>query len=456
MYYIIKQPYQLRRWTNLSCGLVNPDNGTCYIIGENMWNILKCCDGSVDMQYVFMFPSQHKIFQVLLQRNFIVPAEKGDKLTELQKPKIIPFEYVQSIHWSITGKCNLRCKHCYMSAPVQKYKDLSLSEIEKIIKQMVDAEIHQVSLTGGEPLTRKDFWQIVEKLKAENIHIRQIYTNGLLVTDEFLERVQKENLQCEFVLSYDGKGMHDWLRGISGTEERTIEAIRRIKRHGYAVSIESALHSQNLSTLLPTYQLMKELHIDFWKCSYITNTGEWKCRNDVEELLQKDIYDAYNQLISINKEEGYPLNMHLDGYYACRNGLESSPYQEKGKENYSCSSCITQPYLLPDGRLIPCPSFTDTEIELSMPYLTEHSLTEIFQDKEGPFYQVTHIRGDEIKDHNESCHDCIHNDKCKGGCRAMALLSSGNLYGTDQMICDYYKLGYGTWAEGGKSYESIE
>ncbi len=448
MYYILKQPYLLRRWTNISCGLVNPNNGICYSISGNMWSILECCDGSVDMDYVFMLPSQYKIFQKLIQQGFIVPAKARDELTALQKPRTFQFDYVRSLHWSITGKCNLRCKHCYMSAPVQKYKDLSVDEIDELIKQMVDAEIHHVSLTGGEPLIRKDFWQIIEKLQSANIHISQIFTNGLLVTDEFLKKAKKQNLQWEFVLSHDGKGMHDWLRGIPGTEERTIDAIRRIKGYGYSVCIETALHSKNLSALLPTYQLMKDLKVDFWKCSFITDSGEWKNKNDVEELSQEEIYGIYDKLILINKKAGYPLSMQLDGYYACRNEQEHIPYQEKGKEFYSCSTCITQPYLLPNGRLIPCPTFTDTVIEESMPYITEHPLKEIFEDKEGYFYQVTHIRAEEITAHNRSCRYCIHNNECKGGCRAMALLSSGNLYGKDKLICDYYRLKYATSDEG--------
>lgn len=401
------------------------------------------------MDYVFMLPSQYEIFQKLIQQKFIVPAKAEDELTELQKPKTFHFDYVRSIHWSITGKCNLRCKHCYMSAPVQKYKDLSTDEIDALIEQMVDAEIHQVSLTGGEPLIRKDFWQIVEKLQSANIRISQIFTNGLLVTDEFLKKAKQHNLQCEFVLSHDGKGTHDWLRGIPGTEERTIDAIRRMKGYGYSVCIETALHSKNLSALLPTYQLMKDLDVNFWKCSFITDSGEWKNKNDVEELSQDEIYDIYDKLILINREDGYPLSMQLDGYYACRNGQEYIPYQEKGKEFYSCSTCITQPYLLPDGRLIPCPTFTDTVIEESMPYITEHPLKEIFEDKEGYFYRITHIRAEEITEHNERCHYCIHNNECKGGCRALALLSSGNLYGIDKVICDYYRLRYAVSGEGG-------
>ncbi len=392
------------------------------------------------MDYVFMLPGQRNVFQTLLKEDFITPAKSGEKLSEDQKPRSLPFDYVRSIHWSVTGKCNLRCRHCYMSAPRQKYHDLSPDGAESLIRQMAEAEIHQISLTGGEALLRKDFWQIVNKLKAENIYLRQIFTNGLLVTDEFLKRAKHEELRCDFVLSFDGLDMHDWLRGIEGTEKRTIEAIKRIKRHGYSVCIETAVHSKNLSSLPSTYDLLRELNIDFWKCSYITQSGEWKHENEAVQLPQKQLYKMYDMLISMNKNDGFPLSVQLDGYYAFHKGTrrEYIPYLEKGKEYYSCTSCITEPYLLPDGKLLPCPTFTDTSLEEKMPYITKQSLTEIFQDKDSPFYRVTHIRADDIAKHNKQCRSCIHHTRCKGGCRAMALLGSKNIYGRDMMICNYF------------------
>lgn len=442
MYYIIKQPYLLRRWANLTCGLVNRDSGICHCISGNMWNILECCDGTVNMDYVFMLPSQQTVFQKLLKGDYIAPAKSGERLAEDQKPRSLSFDYVRSIHWSVTGKCNLRCRHCYMSAPRQKYPDLSPDEADSLIRQMAEADIHQISLTGGEPLLRKDFWRIISNIKAANIYLRQIFTNGLLVTDEFLERARKEELKCDFVLSFDGCGMHDWLRGINGTEKRTIDAIRRIKKHGYSVCIETAVHNKNVSVLQPTYQLMKELHIDFWKCSYITESGEWKHENTNIPLSQKQLYSMYDKLISMNRDDGYPLSMQLDGYYAFHKKYQREyiPYQEKGKEYYSCTSCITEPYLLPNGRLLPCPSFTDTVIEETMPLITSQNLTGIFQDNDGPFYRITHIRADEVTEYNKKCHDCIHHPQCKGGCRAMALLASGNIYGRDKMICSYFNM----------------
>ena len=444
VYYILNRPYLLRRWNNLSCGLVRQDNGICFSIPENMWTILECCDGSVDMQSVLMLPSQGKVFQELIQRKIISPLTPGKPFDPIPEPRILPFDYVRSIHWSITGCCNLRCKHCYMSAPKRKYRDLSMKEIKDFIRQMADAEIHRVSITGGEPLIRKDFWQIIESLQSAGIHVDQIFTNGLLVSPRFLQRAKEMNLSCEFVLSYDGKGTHDWLRGIEGTEVQTIEAIRRIKAFGYPVAIETALYNENLHTLLPTYELLKSLNIDFWKSSLIVDCGEWKQQHQARVPIQRQLYTAYDQVIEQSRQDGFPMGIQLDGYYACqrKTGNAHVPYREKGQGCYSCMTCITQPYLLPDGRLLPCPTFTDTPAAETMPFITDRTLSEIFQDVSGPFYQVTHIRPREIISRNQDCQDCVYRAQCGGGCRAMAQLSSGDVYGKDNTICSYFQNGY--------------
>ncbi|WP_289466325.1 radical SAM protein, partial [Klebsiella pneumoniae] len=70
--------------------------------------------------------------------------------------------YIRTAHWSITGRCNYRCKHCYMSAPDAKLGELSHETIMSIVQQLIDCGIYQVSLTGGEPLVRKDFMEIVD------------------------------------------------------------------------------------------------------------------------------------------------------------------------------------------------------------------------------------------------------------------------------------------------------
>lgn len=69
--------------------------------------------------------------------------------------------YKLTAHWSVTGKCNYRCRHCFMSCPDYKESDLSFDQCRNIIHQLAECGIRSVSLTGGEPLIRHDILDII-------------------------------------------------------------------------------------------------------------------------------------------------------------------------------------------------------------------------------------------------------------------------------------------------------
>lgn len=108
-----------------------------------------------------------------------------------------------------------------MSAPDAKYGELSHEQIMSIVDQLIGCGVMEVSLTGGEPLVRRDFMEIVDALLAGGIRITTIYSNGKLVTDKLLDQLAEREIRPEFNMSYDGvDGWHDWLRGIPDAEKR--------------------------------------------------------------------------------------------------------------------------------------------------------------------------------------------------------------------------------------------
>ena len=67
-----------------------------------------------------------------------------------------------------------------MSAPDAKYGELSHEAVMSIVQQLIHCGVMEVSLTGGEPLVRRDFLEIVDALLAGGIQITTIYSNGRL------------------------------------------------------------------------------------------------------------------------------------------------------------------------------------------------------------------------------------------------------------------------------------
>ncbi|MFX1297707.1 MAG: radical SAM protein, partial [Promethearchaeota archaeon] len=94
--------------------------------------------------------------------------------------------------FEITNKCNLRCKHCYKEN--LDGNDLTLEQIQTILEKLSAFGISHLILTGGEPLLRKDLFQIIDFAIKNEIKNCAINTNGILLDDPKILNEIKDRL----------------------------------------------------------------------------------------------------------------------------------------------------------------------------------------------------------------------------------------------------------------------
>ena len=175
---------------------------------------------------------------------------------------------LKNLTFFITTKCNSRCKHCFYWKSLNTI-DLDLKQIEKVISNFYN--IHSVSLSGGEPFLRKDLRNVIKLIikysDAKTIHIP---TNCIMdATDEF-EKILKENPDTTFTIdcSLDGlKEDHDYIRGISGGFERTIDQIYKFaglkKRYANfkCLSVNTVITNRNIKNMPKFIEFVKKLPV---------------------------------------------------------------------------------------------------------------------------------------------------------------------------------------------------
>lgn len=115
-------------------------------------------NGVEEIQEELLCAEEQKEIAQLLERKLIRPCMENEPLSEAQKYRYFDRTYIAFVHWAITGKCNYRCKHCFMYAPQAKFPEPTMEECRTIIRGMQDAGVRSIALTGGEPLVRSDFW----------------------------------------------------------------------------------------------------------------------------------------------------------------------------------------------------------------------------------------------------------------------------------------------------------
>jgi len=146
-------------------------------------------------------------------------------------PKLLPFNYT----FSITNRCNSRCKTCNIWNLQGKIKkEMTTEEWVKVIKSLGKSPFW-ITISGGEPFVREDLMEIISVINNYNQpRIITIPTNGLLKIDKTIEEIlnelkDKTNLIINF--SIDGiEKEHDYIKGVYGSWKKIIEAYRQTKK----------------------------------------------------------------------------------------------------------------------------------------------------------------------------------------------------------------------------------
>jgi len=154
-------------------------------------------------------------------------------LHHIGSPHHKPRDYSQTplnIYWEMTQACPLACRHCRASAmPDAAPDELNFEEGVALLKQIGDFgdPMPQLILTGGDPLERTDLYELIDEARRLGIGVSITPAASPSLTREVLVRLQQHGVEG-LGLSLDGSTpeRHDSIRGVPGTFDRTMQAIR--------------------------------------------------------------------------------------------------------------------------------------------------------------------------------------------------------------------------------------
>jgi radical SAM protein with 4Fe4S-binding SPASM domain len=438
----LKKHWLLRGWTDVPCAVVNWTSGDCRALKSHGAYTAQACDGETDFTSIAFLPIHNALLDKMVAQGIAQECERGDSIAPYQQYRKAENPRLGGLHWSVTGLCNLNCRHCYMEAPSGRYGGLSFEESLRLIEQFEQANVQDVSLTGGEPFLRKDLRRIIEVLANKKIRVSQIYTNGLLITEEILQGIKKAGFSPEFQISFDGVGAHEYMRGKKGIEQGVIEGIRKVRAAGFTVAIATSVDSVSKDSLADTYDLLKGLDIQSWRIAPPQRTGNW--RGTTTDLSFEEEAKVYEPLLLRWLDDGKPFDIQLGGFFrgAGRNGPapQEEPKIRHTPDSYDCGSCREMPYLLPDGTLLPCPGYTGTVLQDRMPNILRDGLSKAWS--RSFLRSVADMRKSDLLARNEECGRCEWFAECGLGCRASALVETGDLMAKDPSSCELWKKGY--------------
>lgn len=449
MFYKLKREYMLRGWKFLPTGVINRATRQFKFLSSKKFAVLKMCTGLLDSESIIFDEDQRKIMEELRKDGYVEANDTPTPLEDVQNYKFYDNRFVKSAHWSITGKCNYKCRHCYMSAPQHKVEEFTHEQILDIIAQMEACGVQEVQLTGGEALIRKDFWEIADALTASDIKIDMIYSNGLLINEKFCAELEKRDLRPIFQISFDGvSGCHDWIRGIEGAEKFATRAIRLLSEKNLPVICAFGVHKGNEHVLRETVKTLASLGVKYLRVVPITQDGEAFGMSD--KILSTA--EAYNFLIDYIPqyiEDGAPMPLNLMGIFEGVNAheyrisLEKSPEGVNIDKNCVCGQVRNSIHIDFNGLVMPCPpmGFNDAG-KKHFSLIFDKPLKELLND--GAYMSFINTRMGDYFKKNPICAACEYKNRCSGGCRGLAMSNNGNgdLLGVDKTTCTFFKGGY--------------
>lgn len=148
-------------------------------------------------------------------------------MTEL-KPRF------NSVLLLMTNRCNLSCKHCYVASSPQGEYGLSMQRLYSLIDEIYD--IHGsilVSISGGEPLSRKNDCLNILKYAAKKLKVR-LLTNGTLISEEVANELTANSIDIRISIDGGTRESHDFMRG-EGSFAKTMKGIHNLDKAGYSM-----------------------------------------------------------------------------------------------------------------------------------------------------------------------------------------------------------------------------
>ena len=331
----------------------------------------------------------------------VLVAEMAAKALEMNIPL--------SVQLDLTYRCNERCVHCYLDH--HDHGEMSTAEIKDLLDQMAAAGVFYLTISGGEIMMRRDFFEILEYARLRTFCIK-LKTNGILIRKQEADRIKALGVESVQVSIYSHiPEVHDAITKLPGSLQQSIEAIRRLRAHGIHVIMANVLMVRNVHDYAGVRALAAELGAQFIMDPTITPMmdGDRSILNlNVDEAALREVFQN-ESLVGGNIEE------------FCAPPLAPG---ENDMDQLPCSAGHTACYVSPYGDVYPC-------VQFPLPSGNVRSMKFVDIWRDSP--QLNEVRSITLGD-MPTCSKCTHGETCTR-CPGLAYLE-GNMRGPSYQDCE--------------------
>jgi radical SAM protein with 4Fe4S-binding SPASM domain len=316
------------------------------------------------------------------------------------------------VQLDLTYRCNERCVHCYLDH--SDHGEMDTAEIKGLLDQMATAGVFFLTISGGEILMRRDFFEIVEHARRLMFCVK-LKTNAVMIHKSEADRIHALAPESVQISVYSHRPeVHDAITKLPGSLQKSIAGARLLIERGVKVVFANVLMRDNFQDYSGVQALAAELGATYTVDPTIT-----------------PMMDGDRSILNLNIERANLEQVFRDGSLL---GISPEEFcappagpmaEEDAQETLPCSASHTFCYVSPYGDVYPCVQF---------PLPTGNVRTTRFIDiwKHSP--QMNEVRSITMSD-LPVCSTCSHGGGSCSRCPGLAYME-GNMRGPSSQDCE--------------------
>jgi heme d1 biosynthesis radical SAM protein NirJ len=338
--------------------------------------------------------------------------------------------------WNLIRRCNLSCQHCYsISADVDFPGELGTAEVARVMDDLKAFGVPVLILSGGEPLLRKDLFEVAARAKTMGFYVG-LSTNGTLIDAPMAERIAA--LGFDYVgISLDGmRETHDRFRRKSGAFDASLAGLRLCRARGVKVGMRFTVTQDNAADLPRLLTLAEQEGIDKFYLSHLNYAGRgnknragdahFQTTRRAMDLLFDTAWDYAQRGLTKEIVTG---NNDADGVYLLLWARQRFPEREAGLRAKLAAwggnaSGVNVANIDNLGNVHPDTMWWNH----TLGNVRERPFSEIWQDRGDPIMAGLKQRPRTVKGR---CAACAYFDICGGNTRVRALQLTGDPWEED-------------------------
>jgi radical SAM protein with 4Fe4S-binding SPASM domain len=311
-----------------------------------------------------------------------------------------------------TLACNLRCKHCLVSAGQALKEELTTEEIKRLVDEAIELGTRRFYITGGEPFIKDGIFELIRYITKEKNRELIILTNATLFDDKkiaSLKRLKNPKVIIQVSLEGPNAEIHDKLRG-KGSFDKAVEGIKRLIDIGIIPIVSTAINRFNEKHVAETSKFLSRLGVREHNILWMHTKG--RGASNVNELfvpaeritrIMRELRKLYkeNEIIVDNEES-----------------LKVRARAKRGRKNDLCNNCYEKICVNSDGHVYPCASLNgDRQFDAGS--IREKSLKDIWLNSK----VMAWFRENSVQK-KAGCSSCYLKFICGGGCTSHSYYAS--------------------------------